>query len=161
VGSPLAAASLGGIGEDVTQGYVGAWQADAATVDTAGGQIHDGSPDGTSTAVIAVRLARSTSPGLRSLHRSTWPFLSAPSYPSDQPDDSNSEGGRRLTISPPPKSGVSGAQTSGGNCLLDRCLRSSRRGGKAGIQTGRTPCLPHRLPEWVPGGWWCGPDAAA
>jgi hypothetical protein len=29
-------------------------------------------------------------------------------------------------------------------------MRSSGQGGKAGTQTGRTPCLPPRLPEWVP-----------
>ena len=32
------------------------------------------------------------------------------------------------------------------NCLPDRYLRSSGRGGKAGTTTGRTPCLP----DWVP-----------
>jgi hypothetical protein len=37
-----------------------------------------------------------------------------------------------------------------GGCLLGRCLRSSGKGGKAEIRTGRTPCLPDRLPAWVP-----------
>jgi hypothetical protein len=29
-------------------------------------------------------------------------------------------------------------------------LCSSGQGGKAGTPTGRTPCLPPGLPEWVP-----------
>jgi hypothetical protein len=37
-----------------------------------------------------------------------------------------------------------------GNCLPDRCPRSSGEGGKAGRRSGRTPCLPDRLPAWVP-----------
>ena len=48
------------------------------------------------------------------------------------------------------KSGVSGASGSAGSYLPGRCMRSSGRGGKAGTRTGRTPCLPVCLPEWVP-----------
>jgi hypothetical protein len=35
-------------------------------------------------------------------------------------------------------------------CLPGRCPRSSEQGGNAGRPTGRTPCLPDRLPAWVP-----------
>jgi len=48
------------------------------------------------------------------------------------------------------KTGVSEANASAGNCLPNQGLPSSERGGKAGTRAGRTPCLPHCLPDKVP-----------
>jgi hypothetical protein len=60
------------------------------------------------------------------------------------------EGGRPFGLSSPREIGGSAEPSKAGSCLPGRCQRSSGRGGKAGTQTGRTPCLPPCLPDWVP-----------
>jgi hypothetical protein len=88
--------------------------------------------------------------GARRRNAALAPVYQLPVTQRDQPDGRTMREGGAPSCRVPPKSGASGTQTSEGNCLPNRYLRSSGRGGKAGTPTGRTPCLPRCLPDWVP-----------
>ena len=53
-------------------------------------------------------------------------------------------------LSPPEIGSSPNSRGETGNYLPDRYPRSLGQGGKSGRRSGRTPCLPDRLPDWVP-----------
>jgi hypothetical protein len=68
----------------------------------------------------------------------------------DRQGGRHSEGGRHVPMSRPLEIRGSPDLREVGGCLPRRCLRSLGKGGRAGMRTGRTPCLPACLLDWVP-----------